>query len=113
VGGLSNLDESQDDVGNIEQTATRRQRKPDSVLIGCKSLPKDLEIEMEDPRCRIAAVEIDDTRCKSLIQGVVIEAEDLRCKSLGYRVTTEMEDPRCVSVAMKMDDPRCQSLCNW
>lgn len=98
---------------NIEQTATRRQRKPDSVLIGCKSLPKDLEIEMEDPRCRIAAVEIDDTRCKSLIQGVVIEAEDLRCKSLGYRVTTEMEDPRCVSVAMKMDDPRCQSLCNW
>ena len=98
---------------NIEQTASRRPRKPESVWIGCESLPTYLEIEMEDSRCRIAAVELDDARCKSLIQGVVIEAEDHRCKSLGYRATTEMEDPRCASVAMKIDDPRCQNMRNW
>jgi hypothetical protein len=68
---------------------------------------------MEDSRCRIAAVESDDPRCKDLIQGVEIGMEDHRCKSLPFSMATEMEDPRCKSEAMVMDDPRCQSLRNW
>ena len=91
----------------------RGTRLIDSVSSGRKSLPKDVVIMMEDPRCKIAAVELDDTRCKGLIQGVAIEVEDPRCKSLSYRATKEMDDPRCASLAMKMDDPRCQSLRNW
>jgi hypothetical protein len=81
--------------------------------MGRKNQPKDLEMKMEDSRCRIAAVELDDTRCKSLLEGVVIEAEDLRCKSLGYSAPKEMEDPRCRSAATVMEDPRCQNMRNW
>jgi hypothetical protein len=40
------------------------------VIVRCKSLPNDVEIEMEDPRCN------------SLLRGVVIEIEDPRCQSL-------------------------------
>jgi hypothetical protein len=36
---------------------------------------------MEDPRCKIVAIEMDDLRCRSPLNAVVIEIEDLRCKS--------------------------------
>ena len=77
---------------------------------GCKRMPNDGVIEMEDPRCRIAALEAEDPRCKNLLSGVVIEVEDLRCKSLLYRVALEIEDPRCNRVPSKMEDPRCKNL---
>lgn len=64
---------------------------------------------MDDPRCKIAAIETDDSRCSGLLNGMVIEMEDLRCKSLLYRASG-MEDPRCASTAIEMDDPRCNSL---
>jgi len=41
---------------------------------------------MEDPRCKIAAIEAEDPRCKNLLSGVVIEVEDPRYKSLFYLV---------------------------
>jgi hypothetical protein len=65
---------------------------------------------MEDPRCKIVAIEIDDLRCRSPLNGVVIEIEDLRCKSLLNRVVLEIEDPRCSSVAIRMEDPRGKNL---
>jgi len=64
---------------------------------------------MEDPRCKIAAIEMDDSRCSGLLNGMVIETEDLRCKSLRYRATNEMDDPRCARTAIEMEDPRCRS----
>ena len=78
--------------------------------IGCKRLPNDVVIEMEDPRCKIVAIEMDDLRCRSPLNAVVIEIEDLRCKSLLNRVVLEIEDPRCNRVAIRMEDPRCESL---
>ena len=62
---------------------------------------------MEDPRCKIVAIEMDDLRCRSPLNGVVIEIEDFRCKSLLNRVVLEIEDSRCSCVAIKMEDPRC------
>ncbi len=97
----------------IEQTASRGTCQRDSVRIGCKSLPRDLVTDMEDPRCRVAAVESEDLRCKFLLQGMEIEVEDLRCRNLGYNRAVGMEDPRCNRVAMVMDDPRCQCLRDW
>ena len=75
-----------------------------------KRLHNDMVIEMTDPRCKIAAIVIDDSRCKSLLSGVVVEMEDPRCKSLCYRMVLEMEDPGCMRMAVKMEDPRCKSL---
>jgi phage FluMu protein Com len=37
---------------------------------------------MEDPRRKIAAIELEDPRCKNLLSGVEIEKEDPRCKNL-------------------------------
>jgi len=68
---------------------------------------------MEDSRCKVAAAESEDLRCKSLLQGVEIEMEDPRCKYLSYKRVIEMDDPRCQIAAMKMDDPRCQNLHIW
>ena len=65
---------------------------------------------MEDPRCKIVAIEMDDLRCRSRLNGVVIEIEDLRCKSLLNRVVLEIEDSRCSCVAIKMEDPRGKNL---
>ncbi len=80
------------------------------TLFGCKRLPNGGVIEMEDPRFRIAAIEMDDLRCKGLLCGVEIEMEDPRCKTLFYRVALEMEDPRCQRVTVDMEDPRCKYL---
>jgi len=108
--------ESQAEVRNSEQTASRGPRKPDSVRIRCKSLPTDLEIEMNDPRCKIVAMEMEDPRCKGLRNGLAIEMDDPRCKSLRSGAAVEMDDPRCKSMlsgtAMVMEDPRCQNLHN-
>ena len=70
---------------------------------------------MEDPRCKIAAVQTEDPRCNSLLRGVVIEIEYHRCKGVLQGpmlagVAIEMEDPRCQRVAIEIEDPRCQSL---
>ena len=65
---------------------------------------------MEDPRCKIAAIEAEDPRCKNLLSGVEIEMEDPRCKSLLIRVVIGMEDPRCRIEAVKTEDPRCKNL---
>ena len=71
---------------------------------------------MEDPRCKIAAMAMEDSRCKGMLRGVEIEMEDPRCMSLPNRVSPpnrvllEMEDPRCKIAAMAMEDPRCKGL---
>jgi hypothetical protein len=65
---------------------------------------------MEDPRCRIAAIETEDHRCKSLVSGVVIEMEDPRLKCLFWRMALEIEDPRCMRVTVEMEDHRCKNL---
>ena len=66
--------------------------------------------QMEDPRCTIAAVELDDPRGAWLLRGVTIEIEDPRYTNLGDRAVLRMEDPRCSRVTMKMEDPRCGSF---
>jgi hypothetical protein len=104
-------------VRTIEQTASRRPRKSDSVRIGRMSLPKDLEGEMEDFRCYFVTMEMEDPRCKGLLGNAAIEMEDPRCKSMLSGTAIEMEDPRCKSMLssapMMMEDPRCQNLRNW
>ena len=67
-------------------------------------------MDMEDSRCKIAAIEIEHLRCKEHWNGVDLETEDFRCKSLATRRTIEIEDPRCSPIGMKMEDPRCGSL---
>lgn len=67
-------------------------------------------IEMDDPRYTVAAIETEDARCKGLLKGMGIEAEDYRYKRLRYSVSIEMDDPRCKSAATEMDDPRCRTF---
>jgi len=57
-------------------------------------------IEMEDARCKVVAMEMDEFRCRSPLSGVVLEIEDPRCKSLADRVVLEIEDPRGSFVAI-------------
>lgn len=73
-------------------------------------LPNNEVIEMDDPRCKIAAIGIDDSRCRGLLNGMIVEMEDLRCIGLHYRASNRMEDPRCGGTAHEMDDPRCRGL---
>jgi hypothetical protein len=49
---------------------------------------------MEDSRYKIAAIEIDDPRCKELLYSVAIETVDPRCRL----TATKLEDPRCGSL---------------
>jgi hypothetical protein len=65
---------------------------------------------MEDPRCKLVAIEMDEFRCRNSLNGVVIEIDDLRCKSLIDRVVLEVEDARCNHMTTRMEDPRCKSL---
>ena len=37
---------------------------------------------MEEPRCKIAAIQMEDPRCIGILRGVVIEMEDPRCRGL-------------------------------
>ena len=57
---------------------------------------------MEDSRCKVVAIEMDESRCRNSVNGVVIEIEDFRCKSLIDRVVLEVEDARCNRSAIKM-----------
>jgi hypothetical protein len=72
-------------------------------------MSKRMVIDMEDSRCRIAAMRTEDLRCKGLITGADIET-DPRYRGLGYGRETEMDDPRCKSVVIAMEDPRCKGL---
>ena len=65
-------------------------------------------IEMEDPRCKVAAIEMEDSRLKGFRNGMEIVIEDLRCERLPSRVALQTEDPRCMHVVTVMEDPRCQ-----
>ena len=78
-----------------------------------KSLPDGVVIEMENARCRIAAIEVEDPRCCGLLRGVEVEMEDPRCKGLLHGVAIEVDDLRCKMVAIEVDDPRCRSLHVW
>ena len=74
---------------------------------------------MEDPRCTIAAIGTEDPRCNSMHRGVVIEMEDHRCKGLLQGVTLRsvsiaIEDPRySIAAVVEMEDPRCSGLRYW
>ena len=68
------------------------------------------EVYMEDARCEVAAVKIDDPRCKGLFKGVDVGMEDHRCKSLSPYAALQVEDSRCWSTGMEFEDPRCQNL---
>ena len=91
-------------AGRVNLTSVRRRsgrtRQPAPCVV----------MDMEDSRCKIAAIEIEHSRCKELWNGIVIEAEDSRCKNLVTRRTIEIEDPRCSLTGMKMEDPRCGGL---
>jgi hypothetical protein len=65
---------------------------------------------MEDPRYKTAASQADCPPCNGPLQSVVIEMEDTRCTSLVDRVAFEVEDCRCRTVTVQMEDPRCQNL---
>ena len=50
---------------------------------------------MEEHRCKIAAVGVEDSRCQSLVDGAVVEMEDQRCQSLNFfRAVVDIEDQR-------------------
>jgi len=66
--------------------------------------------EMDDARCKIAAIEMDELRGRSPLSGVAIEMEDLRCLGLSNRVALEIEDDRFSRLAIQMEDPRCNNL---
>lgn len=66
-------------------------------------------IDMEESRCRVAAMSSEDLRCNGLIVGVVVE-KDPRYMGLCYGTATEMEDPRCRIAVTEMEDPRCKGL---
>jgi len=56
---------------------------------------------------------MEDSRCKSLLNGAMAGMEDPRCRSLTSSPVSVMDDPRCRVVAMEMDDARCQHLHFW
>jgi hypothetical protein len=101
---------------NIEQTADRNPGQSylnAEEIIGCKCMPDEMEMDMEDPRCKIAAMEMEDLRCRNTVDAVVICMEDLRCQCLRDHIVIEMEDCRCRSERTEMEDARCQGLRNW
>jgi len=65
---------------------------------------------MEDQRCRIVAIAVEDFRCKSLLDSALTVTQDPRYKCLHRSVEVEVEDSRCSRVAIEMEDPRCQGL---
>jgi len=92
--------------------------QPAGQVTGRKGLPDGVVSEMEDPRCKIAAIQVEDPRCIGILRGVVIEMEDPRCRGLFQgvllkRAAIEMEDPRCRHVGIEMEDPRCRNLGIW
>ena len=112
--GLPDSNLSQNEVCNIGHPAFRRLPHPYLCSLkndfGVRSDQRKAVIDMEDPRCKIVAVEMDELRSRSPLNGMLIAMEDLRCRSLPNRATLEIEYPRCHCVQTKMDDPRCNSL---
>jgi len=74
-------------------------------------MSKEMVTNMEESRCRVAAMSSEDLRCSGLMVGVMIE-KDPRYKDLHYGTSTEMEDPRCRIAMTEMEDPRCKGM-NW
>ena len=72
--------------------------------------PNDGVVEMEDPRCKIAATEMEGSDCKGLLRGLVIETEDPRCNIQHNRVAIGMEYSWSQSVGIEMEDPRCRNM---
>lgn len=105
---------SQSEVCNIGQRAFRLHLTLVLVrgkIVGVLGATQcEAVIEMEDSRCRIVAIETDELRGRSPVNGMVIEMDDLRCKGLSNQVVLEIEDPRCGGIAIQMEDPRCNNL---
>ena len=77
-------------------------------------LSSEVAIEMEDPRYKVAAIEMEDSRCTGLQNGMDIQVEDFRCERLPNRAAIPAEDPRCAHLVVATEDPRCQWLhMNW
>ena len=96
-------------AADISQSASSLSRFAEKSF-GCVRPPNGVVIEMEDPRCKIVAIEMDEFRCRNSLKGVVIGIECVRCSSLIDQVVLEVEDARCNRMAIKMEDPRCKSL---
>lgn len=79
-----------------------------------QSRSDEKETAMEDPRCRSAAVEVDEPRCKNMLVAATIGIEDPRSNGLLNRAAFVSEVFVSRGTTMKMEDPRCQSLhINW
>jgi hypothetical protein len=74
------------------------------------SQPEGMVIAMESSRCKMAAIEMHDPRCSSLLVAVAIEIEDCRCASLVEGPALKVDDARYSYVPHRMEDPRCQNL---
>jgi hypothetical protein len=69
---------------------------------------------MEDPRCKVAAIEMEDFQCEGFQIGMEIEIEDLRCERLPNRAALQTENPRCMLIVVEMEDPRREwPQMNW
>ena len=80
----------------------------------CSFLSSEVAIEMEDPRYKVAAIEMEDSRCTGLQNGMDIQVEDFRCERLPNLTAIPAEDPRCIHLVVATEDPRCQWLhINW
>ena len=73
-------------------------------------LPGTKVTKMEELRCKIAAIRMEDSRCQELFEGAVVEVEDQRCTRLAHSLVIEIEDSRFDSMAVRMEDPRCSGL---
>lgn len=102
------------EVSTIEQIKFNRPRQLDITsrmeTIGRGNQRKGQDKSMEEHRCRIAAMVVEDFRCKSLLDSAHIVTQDPRYRCLYRRVEVEVEDSRCNSVAAEMEDPRCKGL---
>lgn len=76
----------------------------------CKILPKNVEMDMEEHRCKIVATAMEDSRCMSSLNIGLFDVEDPRYIGLQHRVVIEIDDGRCNRVTIGMEDPRCQNL---
>jgi hypothetical protein len=95
-------------VCDLEQRAARRACKADLRFL--LVVANRGEIEMEDPRCKIAAVKAGNSDSYNLLDGVTVGIEDPRCSSLPLGITAAIEDARYMRQELRMEDPRCMSM---
>jgi len=103
-------------VRNSEQTAAHCLGQSDlsaEEATGCKCLPIEMVMNMEDPRYKIVAMKMESLRCRSELDAVVLEIEDPRCQNLHNRAVLEIEDSRCKCEGVEVEDPRCKDMRNW